>query len=183
MTQQLDLFELMNELDEEKETSLTPRQWALYRLIEHNSTIEHRKTTQKEIFDKLKDYGYKWNESENTSDHCTAIWDDVTKNNLSFEHEKLIITYKYEYWIGSKRETKIFLQKLWNDLSPRLKRYWDYVRKVGYDGQGRLYDKYLNPIDCENEKARMFRQSFNEYDVSMQKAMEETENEDNMENN
>ena len=175
--QQLDLFELMNELDEEKETKLTPRQWALYRLIEHNSLEEHRKTTQREIYEKLKGYGYEWNESNNTSDHCSTIWTDITENNLSFEHEKIIITEKYVYWIGSKEETKRFLQKLWKDLSPRLKRYWDYVKKVGYDGQGRLYDKYLNPIDQNDEKARRFRESFNAYDITMQTAIKETEDE------
>ena len=30
-----------------QESHLTPRQWALWRLIEHNSLVEHRKTNSK----------------------------------------------------------------------------------------------------------------------------------------
>lgn len=151
------------------ESSLTPRQWELYRLIYNNSIFEHRKTTQKEICDKIQ--GYEWNESNNTSDHCSAIWSDVTANNTSLEHEKVIITEKYVYWIGSERETKKFLQKLWRDLSPRLKRYWNYVKKIGYDGQGRLYDKNLNPIN-DDSRSRAFHECFNDYDIEMQAAIE-----------
>ena len=177
MTEQLDLFETSIQEEEKRpqESELTPRQWSLYRLIYHNSMVEHRKTTQKEIYDKVQ--GYEWSESNNTSDHCSAIWTDVATNNLSLEHDGIIITEKYVYWIGSKRETKKFLQKLWRDLSPRLKRYWNYVKKVGYDGQGKLYDKNLNPID-ENSKAKMFHDSFNDYDINMQEAIDKSKEED-----
>ena len=178
MTEQLDLFYAAATAEEEKneserlpqETSLTPRQWALYRLIKHNSLVEHRKTTQKEIYEALKEYGYEWNESNNTSDHCSAIWADVTENNLSMEHDKIIITEKYTYWIGSKDETKKFLQKLWRDLSPRLQRYWFYTKKVGYDGRGKLFDKNGNPIE-EESAVTLFHSSFNDYDISMQEYM------------
>ena len=180
MEEQLDLFETstLNEQEErfEQKSSLTPRQWALYRLITHNSLVEHRKTTQREIYEKLKDYGYEWQESNNTSDHCSTIWTDVAVNNLSAEHDKIIITKKYVYWIGSKEETQEFLCKLWKDLSPRLHRYWTYVRKVGMDGQGRLFDKNLNPIieDCIDDEAitaRLFHKCFNDYDITMQQAI------------
>ena len=184
MYEQLDLFEISDyeeEKDEERrpqESSLTPRQWALYRLIYHNSIIEHRKTNQREIYDKLKDYGYEWSESNNTSDHCSTIWSDVTANNLSLEHDAIIITKNYIYWIGSKKETEAFLRKLWKDLSPRLKRYWFYVQKVGMDGQGKIYDKNLNPIyeegaiSDEAVNAKLFHECFNDYDLTMQKAIE-----------
>ena len=183
MTEQLDLFSSSAEVTKEnerlpQETELTPRQWALYQLIYHNSFIEHRKTTQREIYEKLKDYGYEWTESNNTSDHCSAIWSDVAKNNLSLEHEAIIITKNYIYWIGSKKETQAFLRKLWKDLSPRLHRYWFFVGKVGMDGQGKLYDKNMNPIYDENLddsgiSAKLFHDCFNDYDLTMQKAIEE----------
>ena len=194
MYEQIDLFtasfEEETEKQEEKEserflqkTSLTPRQWALYRLIHHNSFVEHRKTTQKEIVEKLGDYGYQWTESENTSDHCSTIWSDITANNLSLEHDAIIITKNYVYWIGSKRETEAFLRKLWKDLAPRLHRYWFYVRKVGMDGTGKLYDKNLNPIyDHEfhvpGANTKLFHDCFNNYDVSMQRAIEANKEED-----
>ena len=150
-----------------QETSLTPRQWELYRLIKHNSLVEHRKTSQKEICEQIS--GYVWNDEDSAHDHCPAIWSDVRDNNLSFEHQHLIISDKFEYWIGSERECQEYLKKLWNDIAPRLHRYWQYVKLLGYDGQGRLYDKNLNPVNSDNS----FYKSFNDYDIGMQKEVNE----------
>lgn len=170
----------LEQQDEERrpaETSLTPRQWATYRLIKHNSLVEHRKTSQREIYEQVD--GYVWNDEENCHDHCPAIWNDIKDNNLSFEHQHLIISDKFEYWIGSERECQEFLKKLWNDIAPRLHRYWQYVKLLGYDGQGRLYDKNLNPIsddgfvDDRNINAELFIKSFNDYDIEMQKEVNE----------
>lgn len=189
MTEQLDLFAISEPEEEksekrEQKSSITPRQWALYRLIYHNSLIERRKTTQKEICEKLSDYGYVYTESNNTSDHCSMIWTDVNANNMSLEHDKIIITEKYVYWIGNERETKKFLAKLWRDLSPRLQRYWFFVYKVGFDGLGKLFDKNLNEIDYDEDDKdikntrRIFHECFNEYDIELQKANKELEEEE-----
>ena len=186
--EQLDLFQLANEADkEEKEEGITERQKALYNLIYHNSMVEHRKTHQREIVTKLAIYGYQWTESENTSDHCSTIWSDVAALNLSFENDNVIITKNYVYWIGSKEETEAFLRKLWKDLAPRLHRYWFYVKKVGRDGQGKLFDKYLQPIfenePNQNEKdisdtTRLFHKCFLTYDITMQHAIQENKKAD-----
>lgn len=130
---------------EEKKLELTDRQKALYELIHHNSFVEHRKTGQKEIYEKLKNYGYQWSESNNTSDHCSPIWSDIKAINLSMENDHVIITEKYIYWIGSKEESEKFLQKLWKDVSGRLKRYWFYTKKLDRDGQMDIFrDEFLN---------------------------------------
>lgn len=153
-----------------QETNLTPRQWAVYRLIKINSLVEHRKTSQREIFERVD--GFVWNDEDAVHDHCPAIWSDIAKNNLSFEHQHLIINDKFEYWIGSKRECQEYLKKLWNDLAPRLHRYWQYVKLLGYDGQGRLYDKNLNPINPHDDTVdaiNFFFSAFNDYDIEMQK--------------
>ena len=142
----------------EQTTELNPRQWQLYRLIEHNSLVEHRKTTQKEICDTIE--GYEWNDDEKCHDHCPAIWKDIATNNLSYEHQKLIISHEFEYWIGNEAETKVFLDILWQQIAPKLYRYWTYKNKVNQNGQGRLLDKNLNPID-DTSKARAFIESFN----------------------
>ena len=165
MNEQLDLFVASaktneEENKEEKESELTPRQKALWRLIEHNSLVEHRKTTQKEICDKLCDYGYKWVETSGENhDHCSTIWKDVKDNNESLEHDKIIISKNFEYWIGSERETKAFIAGLWKALSPRLKRYWKYFKKLGLEGQ-------------QNVFTEEFYEVFNKYDVEMQKQLE-----------
>lgn len=151
-----------------EESSLTPRQWELYRLIKHNSLVEHRKTTQKEICDTIS--GYVWNDKEQVHDHCPAIWKDIKDNNESLEHDKIIISKNFEYWIGSERETKQFLKDLWQALTPRLQRYWKYVAKISLDGQGKILSNQNDPL---TEKAKLFHESFNAYDIEMQKVNED----------
>ena len=169
MVEQMDLFAASVSEEEKKEepkSELTPRQWALYRLIKHNSLVEHRKTTQKEICDKLADYGYKWVEKSNENhDHCSTIWKDIKDNNESYEHDKIIISKNFEYWIGNEEETQEFLNQLWKDLCPRLVRYWNYKTKVARNGQGQLFSTKMNPID-ENSKARAFIESYGEERIS-----------------
>lgn len=130
---------------------LTPKEWEVYRLIYHNSVFENRRTTQREIYEKVS--GFKWNDSPTCHDHCPAIWNVITRNNLSGEHEKIIISFEFEYWIGSKEETQVFLDMLWQDIEPKLMRYWRYCQKVKQDGQGKLIFK-------ENSRAREFVESF-----------------------
>lgn len=173
MQEQLDLFaasvsesDLQEKHDRQyRQEKLTPRQWALWRLVEYNSTIEHRKTTQKEICDKLSDYGYEWNHDEKCHDHCTMVWNDIKDLNLSYENDKVIISKNFEYWIGNEEETQEFLDKLWNDLCPRLIRYWNYKNKVSRNGQGQLFSTRLDTID-ENSKARKFIESYGKERIS-----------------
>lgn len=172
MLEQLDLFSTTNtDFEEEqaekelvKKSSLTPRQWALYRLIYENSMNHQRKTTQREIYETLKDYGYEWNDSETTHDHCSAIWNDIAANNLSFSHDKIIISKSFEYWIGSAEETKEFIDNLWEQLAPRLMRYWFYKEKIKHNGYGKLLSNELMPID-DTSKAREFVESYNPYRI------------------
>ena len=171
MLEQLDLFASANtdyaeeqqEREKERQSTLTPRQWALYRLIYNNSLVLKRKTTQKEICDSIR--GYEWNDSETAHDHCPAIWTDITANNLSFSHDKVIISKNFEYWIGNEQETQDFIDNLWNQLAPRLMRYWFYKEKVKRNGQGKLLSNELNPIDNDS-KAREFIESYNPYKIS-----------------
>ena len=159
----------LQEIHDEKysESKLTPRQWKLYRLIYENSFTHHRKTTQKEICDTI--IGYEWNDKENVHDHCPAVWKDVKDNNESLEHDKIIIFKNFEYWIGSEKETKDFLKKLWNDLCPRLNRYWLYVNKISRNGLGKVLSNQNDPL---TDKAKLFHECFNDYDIELQKYYE-----------
>lgn len=153
-----------------KESELTPRQWDLWRLIEYNSLVEHRKTSQREIYEKVS--GYTWNDEKTAHDKCSAIWKDVKDNNESFEHDKIIISKNFEYWIGSSRETKQFLKDLWKALSPRLTRYWKFQDKLKLDQQGKVISNQGKPID-EDSLAKEFHECFNKYDIEMQKDEED----------
>lgn len=169
MVEQLDMFAASvceeEKTPKKKDSGLTPRQWALYRLIKLNSLIHCRKTTQREIYEELKEYGYAWNDDPKIHDHCSAIWKDVKDNNESYEHDKIIICKNFEYWIGNEKETKKYLDKLWKDLCPRLVRYWNYKSKLARNGQGQLFSTKLNPID-ESSKAREFIESYGEERIS-----------------
>ena len=122
MVEQLDIFA------SSEESKLTPRQWEMYRLIKYNSLVEHRKTTQREIYEKVS--GYEWNNDEKAHDHCSAIWKDIKDNNESLEHQHIIISKDFNYWIGNEEETRQFLNDLWKALEPRLSRYWNYYKKI-----------------------------------------------------
>ena len=159
MVEQFNLFDFQ-EKEEESKSELTPRQWALYRLIYNNSILEHRKTTKREICDKLSDYGYKWNDNPKVHDNCPMVWKDIKDNNESFEHDKIIISDNGLYWIGDEDDTKAFIDELWKELMPRLCRYWNYKEKISNNGQGKLFSNKLTPID--DSRAREFIESFNE---------------------
>lgn len=148
---------------------LLPRQQELYNLIYHNSFIEHRKTTQEEICEKLKDFGYEYSENENSHDRCTMIWADIKDNNESDRHDHIIIYKDFQAWIGSESETKAYIQSLWKALSPRLSRFWKYYKKIQKDKTYRLFDENGNP-----NNAKKFYDCFNDFNVEMLKEENET---------
>ena len=165
MTEQLDLFLESSKVNEEllqerhdhkfKQKLLTPEEWELYRIIRENSYMG-KKTTQKEICDRL---GLNYNNDPKAHDHCPKVWTMISHLNLSAEIEKVIITHEFTYWLGGEEETKVFIDKLWNDLEPRLVRYWAYLKKIKKNGQGKLLSSQLKPID-EDSQAREFVESF-----------------------
>ena len=142
MTEQLSLFDFQPEEPQvaEAKSNLTPRQRALYRLIKKN-TLEGRKTTQKEICDKIE--GYTYIDSKNSHDHCPQIWVDIEgKEGLNFSPsiQKIIIQRDFEYWIGNKEEVDEYLAFKWSQIEPRLIRYWALKSKTEEDGQCQLFD-------------------------------------------
>ena len=172
MTIQLDLFEVSiqeeckpqiteKEMQERhdknyKQRLLTSEEWELYRLIKYNSEVLKRKTTQREICEKL---GLKYNTDIKAHDPCPRIWTLIKNLNESNEIEKVIISFNFEYWLGNEQETKVYMDKLWNDLEPRLVRYWKYLKKIKKNGQGKLLSTQLEPID-EESHARKFVESY-----------------------
>ena len=143
MVEQLDMFSASAEeitVETKKVLNLTDRQQALYELILNNSLNYGRKTTQREIYEKLKDYGYTWSEKDGTNhDHCSMIWSDI--NAINLEVEQVIISKNFEYWIGDEKETKEYVADLWSALEPRLKRYWKARKKIRKHGQGEFVEE------------------------------------------
>lgn len=162
MVEQLDLFaESENEEQEQDKDKLTDRQKALFEYIKENSFIHHRKTTKKEICEYIN--GYKWNDNPKVHDHCPAVWDDINVLRLSDKNDYIIISDNDEYWIGNKEETDDFIDGLWSDLEPRLKRYWAFLKKVRKNGQAEMLDEKTNSIDIE---IRRFIESYGKERIS-----------------
>ena len=158
MTEQLNLFDFEVEVLQPPvaaKYNLTPRQWALYRLIREN-TMNGRKTSQSEICALIE--GYKLLNTKAGHDRCPQIWIDINgEQGLNWHPsiEKAIITEDFEYWLGSKEEVEAYLDKLWNvGIYPRLKRYWDLVKKTKQDGQGKIFDGQGNAIDDDSGARR-----------------------------
>jgi hypothetical protein len=122
----------------DKKLSLLARQNALYLLIKHNSLKLFRKTTQEEVCEKLAQYGYVYDTNVKNHDRCPMIWKDIETINLSNDYDEVIINKNFEYWIGSEKETNDYLNLLWKRLTPSLKRYWHFLRKIKKDGQENL---------------------------------------------
>lgn len=118
---------------------MTERAKATYKLIYENSFVNHRKTTQREIYENVR--GYEWNESETAHDHCSAIWSDIAEINESDDADQVIISKNFEYWIGTQEETEKYLKGLWKALAPRLHRYWYYVKKIKLNGNIKLLEE------------------------------------------
>lgn len=138
--------------------------WRLYDLIKYNSVVENRKTTQKEICDKLNELGFVWNDEITTHDHCPKVWTVVNQINNSWEVDKVIISKNFEYWLGNEEETQNFLDSLWQQLSPRLCRYWNFKQKLSRNGQGKLISNQGEVI-TDTSKARRFVESYLENEV------------------
>lgn len=158
--EQLSLFDSQVEVVEpvrvEPSYELTPRQWALYRLIKAN-TLRGRKTTQREICNEIPEY--EWVDNDKVHDHCSSIWGDINALNFHPNIQKTIISDNFEYWIGSEKEVEAYCDKLWQAISPRLSRYWNIVKKMKLDGQGQIFSARGDLID-EDSKARSYIESF-----------------------
>ena len=149
MVEQMDIFassvyDDTPKQEEKKDNSLTTRQKLLYKLIEHNSLVENRKTTQREIVDTIS--GYEWNDDPRIHDHCSMIWNDINKiKNCEDVNFKVIMSNNFLYWVGSDSELKEYAENYFeSDITPRLKRYWNMIRKSG--GTIESFDLFLNEI-------------------------------------
>ena len=160
--EQMSIFEIEAEevVVETMPRGLTPRQWALYRLIKEN-TLKGKKTTQREICDKIE--GYTWVEKDGSNhDHCSQIWQDIYgENGINFHPhiQKIIDGTNFEYFLCDEEEANRFADSLWKQLSPRLRRYWATVAKIKKDGQYQLFDCEGKEI-TDDSTARGYVESF-----------------------
>lgn len=137
---------------QELNEKLNERRVQLITLIQLNSRVHNKRTTQREIYDKLKCYGYEWNDNDKCHDHCPQIWNDIASINMNMELPYLVLSHNFEYWLGNKEETEKYLDKLFSDLKPRLKRVWRYIKKVNKNGSYDLFKEKFFELFKDNEE-------------------------------
>ena len=136
--EQIDLFKAS-----EEENKFSENQQALLDLITYNTKVLHRKTTQREVCNIIS--GYEWNDSVKTHDHCSKIWTDI--NYINNNQDQIIIAKNFEYKLAeTKEEISDYLKQKWNDLEPRLTRYWKLLKKVNVDGQYDLFKEKFREV-------------------------------------
>lgn len=143
----------MEELEFE-ETKLTPRQWALFRLLE--SQPDHW-FTQKEICDAIPLYSYK--DEITVHDHCPAIGKDKIEINANPRVDKIITMQDCCFKIATLEEYK----KERATHIARLKSQKAQIEAMDYKferhGQGKIFNNILEELKESNEQ---FHETFYE---------------------
>lgn len=121
--------------------TLTPRQWATYRLLKIMEEV-----TQKDIVDNYpydpvnrKD-GYVWNDSPKCHDHCPSVWTDINDINNNPDIHKIIIADHFVYSIArNKEQVESFIKETYyKPAIAKLVRLSNIRKKVARNNQGKL---------------------------------------------
>lgn len=121
---------------------MTERQLATYSLIKKNS-LEGKITTQRQLFENYpisehKD-GYVWNDSPYNHDNCSQIWRDIVAINFNDEISEIVVVKNFTYKIAkNKEDAEEFATSYLRGGLRKMKRYWQIIKKIKLDGQGRF---------------------------------------------
>ena len=118
----------------EKTKKLTTRQWELYKYLISNYD-EDVYISKEKICEDLPKY-YKIIKEETRV--CRAIENDVRVINSSNIIQKIIVSNKFGYKIGSEKEVNDYIKKRFKRDLKSLKLDWFLARKVNMDGQMRI---------------------------------------------
>ena len=150
-----------NKITDKKEPTLEEKE--LYNLIVHNSLEEHRHTTQQEICEKIPSFVL--SKDPFAHDKCVRIWTAIKNLNEASSTEYIIIYKNFEAWIGNGDEMEERRLELWNVITRRLHRYWNIVRKIKRNEQGKAFDEDGNPFEGMDFA---FYTSFKAYDKTQE---------------
>ena len=150
-----------NKITDKKEPTLEEKE--LYNLIVHNSLEEHRHTTQQEICEKIPSFVL--SKDPFAHDKCVRIWTAIKNLNEASSTELIIIYKNFEAWIGNGDEMEERRLELWNVITRRLHRYWNIVRKIKRNEQGKAFDEDGNPFEGMDFA---FYTSFQAYDKTQE---------------
>lgn len=118
-----------------KDSELTPRQWALYNYLKDIYNINNKYISKKEICEALPQY-YQIKDGEKRT--CVTIEFDIRAINESSVIQKIIVSNRDGYKIGNEKEVTEYLNKRFRRDGRNMKLNWQLANKVGLDKQTRL---------------------------------------------
>ena len=178
----LTVFDIGNQLEQEKKIAMTPRQWWLYRLIKQAS-LENRKLSVKDIYESqqrdfeqgLLTYSdlYQFNESEGNHSNCPQIYDDKDLINESDEVDKVLCVKNNQFYLGTDVEAVEYHNKLMYKVYAYSHKAKVVRDKVGQDNQCKLFTFDL--IEMEKSKGRDYHEAFINLDTLLKTIKDQEE--------
>lgn len=148
-------------------SSLTPRQWWLYRLVKWASEND-KKLSIKEIIDWQEKYHsekkltfsdlYQFKDTEGNHSNCPAIYEDKDIINESDEIDKIICVKNNQFYIGTEKETIEYHNKLMHNVCRDSHKCKIIRDKISQDGQYKLFTFEL--VEMEKSKGRDYHEAF-----------------------
>ena len=167
MSKKETVFDLGNELEQEKKFCMTPRQWWLYRLIKRCSN-EDRKLSIKEIieyqeidknnFELTYDDYYVFTESEGNHSNCPQIYEDKDIINESEEVDKIICVKNNQFYLGTEEEEIEYHNKLVYKVCFYSHKAKVVRNKISQDGQEKLFT--YDYVEMEKSQGRNYHEAF-----------------------
>ena len=174
----LTVFDIGNQLENEKKFSMTPRQWWLYRLIKKASESE-QKLSIKEIIEQQElerlqgtlTFGdlYQFTESEGNHSNCPQIYEDKDVINDSEEVDKVVCVKNNQFYLGTESESIDYHNKLMYKVYTYSHKAKVVRNKIGQDGQNKLFT--FDIVEMEKSKGRNYHEAF----ARQQKLIDEIE--------
>ena len=124
---------------------LTPRQWALYRLLMSNP---NHWFTKKEICENITDYPF----YENQTNQCPHIAEDKIAINGNMRVDKLIVIKHNCFKIATKEEYQRERASHIKRLKTQAQQIQDMDAKYQQDGYAKLFNNLLNELTDDNEQ-------------------------------
>lgn len=148
-------------------SSLTPRQWWLYRLIKWASE-QDIKLSIKEIVDyqsRYKEAGkltyddlYKFKDADGNHSNCAAIYKDINTINESDELDKIICMNNNQFYLGTEKENIEYHNKLMHNVCRDSHKAKIIRDKISADGQMKLFT--YDYIEMERSQGRDYHEAF-----------------------
>lgn len=163
----MQVFDIGNQLEQEKKFSLTSRQWWLYRLIKEAS-LDERKLSVKDIIEQQEndrqsfrltfDDLYQFTESEGNHSNCPQIYEDKDIINESDEIDKIICVKNNQFYLGTEEEEIEYHNKLMYKVCFYSHKAKVVRNKISQEGQEKLFTFDL--VEIEKSKGRDYHEAF-----------------------